>query len=1002
MAEDVLRIRDFVRALVQRERALLVLRIALRTALLLLTVVLWGTVATVVRLDRPTAALVATGLGGIGLWVAVALPLLVGWRPTGDPIRHARRVEELRPALRGRLLTAVEHTGELGQAPAVGQSEALLALVLRKAVGALGGLGPADVYPARPIVRVLGLTGAAWLIGMLAVLVVGPGDVARFWFAGSAAHAEARGVELRGAEDLARVGDIVVKYTYPDYTGLPPKVVPNGTGDVSAPPGTTVEVTARSADPMQAAGLVAYDERLEARVGDDGRNLTGVFQVRPEEGAYHVLVYRGAEPERSRDFAITPEDDLPPDVMLDAGEDGVVEVALDSPFPITWQARDDYGVRKVAIALDGKDTEQILDRPDRRRAELGGTESIDPRDLGLKAGDRVRMSVVAWDNDTVGGSKRGESQSVELVVLGASGLDQRQSERRAELLEKMIPVLARFLTDPSPPGHTSGELSTWGEQIADRYQPLSDTVEKLWKGMNTETQDRAIVEAVLASGRKLVRYTQTSFEPGSAEVPRDDAFQMVAELADGAVVSLEDGILAFHELLRNDALGEIVEQADELATAADRLEQALAEQDPDVQELLSQLDQLERMMDQLAKSSEKLDDGGLKEFLNTRRSETQNLMEEIRKAIAENRLDEARKMMERLSKLMRETSQGIRDELDRRVQQGSDAQAQAEDLKKELEAIEQDQKKLQTEVQSLRKEDRDVSDRMATLWAELERRAADHERSAQAYGKGLDTAGRPFFERERASGGIEEAAQLRQAIGARDVNGARTAVGEAQIAWAGARHALDLATARGLVSGPGRKELGTLIAQLGEIERLLDQLDQAEQQVDPKTLEKSRELEGKQRDLQNRLQQASERAKSLEQEFPVRPQGMQEALDDASGRMEQASDDLKDGQPMQAEGSQGVAAQRVRDAIESIEQAQQQAQQMQQEMQGQGGEQPQKPDDQKNGSSMDRRVDLEIPGREEFRTPEEYRRALLEGMEGEVPEEYRTMKQRYFEELVHQ
>jgi hypothetical protein len=45
---------------------------------------------------------------------------------------------------------------------------------------------------------------------------------------------------------------------------------------------------------------------------------------------------------------------------------------------------------------------------------------------------------------------------------------------------------------------------------------------------------------------------------------------------------------------------------------------------------------------------------------------------------------------------------------------------------------------------------------------------------------------------------------------------------------------------------------------------------------------------------------------------------------------------------------------------------------------------------------------VEIPGREEFRTPEEYRRALLQGMEGDVPEEYRALKKRYYEELVAQ
>ena len=35
-------------------------------------------------------------------------------------------------------------------------------------------------------------------------------------------------------------------------------------------------------------------------------------------------------------------------------------------------------------------------------------------------------------------------------------------------------------------------------------------------------------------------------------------------------------------------------------------------------------------------------------------------------------------------------------------------------------------------------------------------------------------------------------------------------------------------------------------------------------------------------------------------------------------------------------------------------------------------------------------------------TPEEYRKALLEGMSGSVPEEYQLLKKRYYEELVQQ
>jgi hypothetical protein len=48
------------------------------------------------------------------------------------------------------------------------------------------------------------------------------------------------------------------------------------------------------------------------------------------------------------------------------------------------------------------------------------------------------------------------------------------------------------------------------------------------------------------------------------------------------------------------------------------------------------------------------------------------------------------------------------------------------------------------------------------------------------------------------------------------------------------------------------------------------------------------------------------------------------------------------------------------------------------------------------------RDDVQIPLPADFRTPEEYRKALLEGMRGDVPEEYRALNRRYYEELVRQ
>jgi hypothetical protein len=131
----------------------------------------------------------------------------------------------------------------------------------------------------------------------------------------------------------------------------------------------------------------------------------------------------------------------------------------------------------------------------------------------------------------------------------------------------------------------------------------------------------------------------------------------------------------------------------------------------------------------------------------------------------------------------------------------------------------------------------------------------------------------------------------------------------------------------------------------------------------------------------------------------VTPHDLKESLESASSRMEQAEGHLRQGEPMQSEGSQGAATEHVRDAIRSLQDAMQQQQQQQQQM---SGDKPEEGEE-KSGDQKPRQIDaLDIPEPEEFRTPEEYRRALLEGMEGGVPEEFRALKKRYYEELVHQ
>ena len=54
------------------------------------------------------------------------------------------------------------------------------------------------------------------------------------------------------------------------------------------------------------------------------------------------------------------------------------------------------------------------------------------------------------------------------------------------------------------------------------------------------------------------------------------------------------------------------------------------------------------------------------------------------------------------------------------------------------------------------------------------------------------------------------------------------------------------------------------------------------------------------------------------------------------------------------------------------------------------------------GESSDSMSSVELNPLEKEVSPEEYRKMLLEGMQGDVPDEYQALKKKYYEELVAQ
>ena len=376
---DRTRVGAFIDDMIRRERRLLLARSLVLAAFAMLGIAALMVLAVLLQWDRASATLTVVVVGGVGIWAAALWPVLGHWSDAGDQRRQALRVEEVYPRLRGRLVTVVERRqGVMGQ-----ESPMMLEFAAQKAMSVVDTVEPRVIHPVGSLYWSLAAWGALGaVVGMLSGFVPGgPISVVQWWQAGF------NRVELDGAiavaadTDTARVGDLVLRYTYPDYTGLDPKVVPNSTGDAAGPPGTQVEVLARAAEPVEAAALVAYGEpALDASVSPDGRGLTGVFTIQSDPGTYHLVLYQGGQPVPTSEFSIEPEEDLAPEVMLETKED-VIELALDQSFVLKWRARDDFGVDRVELRVDGREIGRVLSRPSERRAELFGEHYARPAEL---------------------------------------------------------------------------------------------------------------------------------------------------------------------------------------------------------------------------------------------------------------------------------------------------------------------------------------------------------------------------------------------------------------------------------------------------------------------------------------------------------------------------------------------------------------------------------------------------------------------------------------------
>jgi len=209
------------------------------------------------------------------------------------------------------------------------------------------------------------------------------------------------------------IHSLQLELQYPRYTGLSPQTLDADAGNIIAPPGTRVMITAESSKDIASAFVVFDDEtraRLEAK---EPRKMSGSFLVQ-RSGRYHISI-TDTDGQWNPDpvkYSINALADQPPQVsILQPGQD--VEMGEDMKIALQIEVQDDYGVASASLHY------QIEGQDDKYTIPLGSFDSPqsiaileylwDISPLPLFPEDVISYYAEAMDADNISGPNIGRS-----------------------------------------------------------------------------------------------------------------------------------------------------------------------------------------------------------------------------------------------------------------------------------------------------------------------------------------------------------------------------------------------------------------------------------------------------------------------------------------------------------------------------------------------------------------------------------------------------------------
>lgn len=218
--------------------------------------------------------------------------------------------------------------------------------------------------------------------------------------------------------EFPAVGQIDLRYTYPDYTGVPARTEQN-TGDIRGLKGSSVGLTISTTGTVQTAEMV-FESGRRVQMNDVGNGQYRAQMDLSEDDYYHVelLDAAGKANKFPVEYQIVVEEDQKPIVSITEPQRDVRVNAIEEVL-IAASASDDYGVKdlRLHISINGEDEQvhPLIQSGKRGMLEAEGDYVVFLEDFTLEPGDVISYYVETEDYFESHGTEATDMYFIEVV-----------------------------------------------------------------------------------------------------------------------------------------------------------------------------------------------------------------------------------------------------------------------------------------------------------------------------------------------------------------------------------------------------------------------------------------------------------------------------------------------------------------------------------------------------------------------------------------------------------